>query len=147
MLASHVKAIDLWNILRQNQKQTWPWVWKGLQTWIYLHFAFVLTAGNRGNDEIYQPGEPGCVPPPYRRPAGHRHVLHRLVFCVSLFSCSAQHSLRGLITLSFIYCSFALLQPLVVLEDVNDLHASCKHDKQAKTEAQKSKYFFTTYFK
>ncbi|KAF1386787.1 hypothetical protein PFLUV_G00098510 [Perca fluviatilis] len=35
--------------------------------------------GTRGYDQIHQPGEPGCVPPPYCRPAGHRHVLHCLV--------------------------------------------------------------------
>lgn len=55
-----------------------------------------LTAGARGNDEIYQPGKPGCVPPPDRRPAGHRHVLHRLVFCVSFPTCATQPSFCGL---------------------------------------------------
>ncbi|KAK5867296.1 hypothetical protein PBY51_011801 [Eleginops maclovinus] len=35
--------------------------------------------GTRGYDQIHQPGEPGCVSPPHRGPAGHRDVLHRLV--------------------------------------------------------------------
>lgn len=45
-----------------------------------------VAAGTGGYDPIHQPGEPGCVPPPHRRPAGHRHVLHRLVLRVSSHS-------------------------------------------------------------
>lgn len=55
-------------------------------TRLYLHPLFPVAAGTGGYDEIHQPGEPGCVPPSYCRPARHRHVLYRLVFCVS-FHC------------------------------------------------------------
>lgn len=61
---------------------------------MYPHFVFALTAGARGNDEVHEPGEPGCVPPPHRRPAGHRHVLYRLVFCVSFPSPSMTEILK-----------------------------------------------------
>lgn len=35
--------------------------------------------GARGNEQVHQPGEPGCLPTPHRGAAGHWHVLHRMV--------------------------------------------------------------------
>ncbi len=43
----------------------------------------VVCAGVRSHDEIHQSGEPGRVSSPHCSADGHRHVLHRLVLCVS----------------------------------------------------------------
>lgn len=68
-------------------------VWRLFKVFCFVFFPSNLlvslptvAAGTGGYDPIHQPGEPGCVPPPHRRPAGHRHVLHRLVLRVSFDS-------------------------------------------------------------
>ncbi|KAL7857718.1 hypothetical protein AOLI_G00178200 [Acnodon oligacanthus] len=38
--------------------------------------------GTGSHDQIHQPGEPGCVPPPHSGAACHWHVLHSMVLCV-----------------------------------------------------------------
>lgn len=71
-------------------------------TCLCLLSVFAVAAGTRGYDQIHQPGEPGRVPPPHCRPAGHRHVLHCLVLRVS-FHClldmtlcvRGEHDIRG----------------------------------------------------
>lgn len=49
------------------------------RTGLFLFCFSSVAAGTRGHDQIHQPGEPGCVPPPHCGAAGYRHVLHRLV--------------------------------------------------------------------